>query len=187
MELLETKVLHAGKHVDFVAKRYRRADGSEAEREIVEHPGSVAVLAYDEEFAYLVAQPREAVEEERLLEIPAGTLDVEGETELECARRELAEEAELRAEDWSVVHVVYPSPGFLTEKVTIFAATGLSPADGERDDDEKIEVVRLDLAEIDDALPEIRDATTVIALQWLKEQSHAGGGLPRGATGASPS
>ena len=170
MRNLGTKSLHAGKHVDFVAKRYRREDGTEVEREVVEHPGSVAVLAHDEEFAYLVAQPREAVEEDELLEIPAGTLDVEGEDELECAKRELAEEAELQAEDWSVVHVVYPSPGFLTEKVTIFEATGLSPAAGERDDDEQIEIVRLDLSEIDKALPGIRDATTVIALLYLKER-----------------
>lgn len=170
MELLETKSLHEGRHVDFVAKRYRHEDGTEVEREIVEHPGSVAVLAYDEEFAYLVAQPREAVEDERLLEIPAGTLDVEGESELECAQRELAEEAELRAEQWSLLHVVYPSPGFLTEKVTIFEGTGLSPASGERDDDEEIEIVRLPVAEIDRALPEIRDATTVIALLRLKER-----------------
>lgn len=170
MELLGTKTLHAGKHVDFVAKRYRRVDGTEVEREVVEHPGSVAVLAHDEEFAYLVAQPREVVGEDRLLEIPAGTLDVEGESELDCAKRELAEEAELRAEEWSLLHVVYPSPGFLTEKVTIFEATGLSPASGERDDDETIEIVRLDLAEIEAALPEIRDATTLIALLRLKEQ-----------------
>jgi 8-oxo-dGTP pyrophosphatase MutT (NUDIX family) len=169
VEHLDTKPLHAGKHVDFVAKHYRRADGSEVEREIVDHPGSVAVLAYDEEFAYLVAQPREAVEEDELLEIPAGTLDVEGEGELECAQRELAEEAELRAENWEVLHVVYPSPGFLTEKVTIFAATGLSPAGGERDDDEEIEIVRLDLSQIDAALPGIRDATTVIALLYLRQ------------------
>jgi 8-oxo-dGTP pyrophosphatase MutT (NUDIX family) len=170
MELLSTKPLHEGKHVDFVAKRYRHEDGSEVEREIVEHPGSVAVLAWDEEFAYLVAQPREAVEEERLLEIPAGTLDVEGESELECAQRELAEEAELQAEEWNLLHVVYPSPGFLTEKVTIFEATGLSPAAGDQDEDEEIEIVRLPLAEIERALPEIRDATTVIALLRLGEK-----------------
>lgn len=170
MDLLGRKTLREGKHVDFVAKRYRRADGTEVEREVVEHPGSVAVLAHDEEFAYLVAQPREAVEEDELLEIPAGTLDVEGEDELECAKRELAEEAELQAEHWSVLHVVYPSPGFLTEKATIFEATGLSPAAGERDDDEEIEIVRLDLSEIDQALPDIRDATTVIALLRLKEK-----------------
>src|SRR5213592_658830 len=128
MEHLGTRTLHAGKHVDFVAKRYRREDGSEVEREIVEHPGSVAVIAYDEEFAYLVAQPREAVEEDGLLEIPAGTLDKDG-------------EAELRAEHWQLLHVVYPSPGFLTEEVTIFEATGLSPARGDRDEDEEIEIV----------------------------------------------
>lgn len=170
MDLLKTTRLYKGKHVDFVAKRYRREDGTEVEREIVEHPGSVAVLAHDGEFAYLVAQPREAVEEDELLEIPAGTLDKEGEGELEAAQRELAEEAELRAEHWNLLHVVYPSPGFLTEKVTIFEATGLSPASGERDDDEKIEIVRLDLAEIEAALPGIRDATTVIALLRLKEK-----------------
>ena len=170
MKHLSTKTLYEGKHVAFVAKRYRREDGTEVEREVVEHPGSVAVLAYDEEFAYLVAQPREAVEEDELLEIPAGTLDKEGESELECAKRELAEEAELRAEEWSLLHVVYPSPGFLTEKVTIFEATGLSPAAGERDDDEEIEIVRLPLAEIEQALPRVRDATTVIALLRLKEK-----------------
>jgi ADP-ribose pyrophosphatase len=170
VELLGSRPLYEGKHVDFLARRYRREDGTEVEREIVEHPGSVAVLAHDEEFAYLVAQPREAVEEDELLEIPAGTLDVDGESELECAQRELAEEAELRAEHWNLLHVIYPSPGFLTERVTIFEATGLSPARGERDDDEEIEIVRLDLAEIEQALPDIRDATTVIALQWLKER-----------------
>jgi 8-oxo-dGTP pyrophosphatase MutT (NUDIX family) len=170
MELVSTHTLYGGKHIDFVAKRYRHADGSEVEREIVEHPGSVAVLAHDCEFAYLVAQPREAVEEDKLLEIPAGTLDRERESELECAQRELAEEAELQAEEWDVLHVVYPSPGFLSEKVTIFGATGLSPASGERDEDEEIEIVRLDLAQLDEALPQIRDATTVIALQYLQRK-----------------
>src|SRR5215207_3530671 len=170
MDLLSKSPLHEGKHVDFVAKHYRRADGSEVEREIVEHPGSVAVIAYDEEFAYLVAQPREAVEEDELLEIPAGTLDKEGEGELEAAQRELAEEAELRAEHWSPLHVIFPSDASPTEKVTIFEATGLSPASGERDEDEEIEIVRLPLAEIEQALPEIRDATTVIALLRLKEK-----------------
>jgi ADP-ribose pyrophosphatase len=171
VELLETRALHGGKHVDFVAKRYRHADGTEVEREVVEHPGSVAVLAHDEEFAYLVAQPREAVEEDELLEIPAGTLDHEGESEFQCAQRELAEEAELQAEEWRVLHVIYPSPGLLSEKVTIFEATGLSPASGERDEDEEIEIVRLDLAQLEQAIPQIRDATTVIALQYLLSQS----------------
>jgi ADP-ribose pyrophosphatase len=168
MERLSSELDLEGFAVDVSTGRFRREDGTEVDRQVVEHPGSVAILAHDGEFAHLVAQPREAVGEDRLLEIPAGTLDVEGESELECARRELAEEAELAAETWRIMQVVYPSPGILDEKVTIFEATGLSPARGQRDADEEIEVVRLPLAEIDGALPDLRDATTVIALLLLR-------------------
>jgi ADP-ribose pyrophosphatase len=164
MKLIDSELLIDGHSLDYSRKTYRREDGTEVVREVAEHPGSVAVLAHDEEFVYLVAQPREAVEEDRLLEIPAGTLDHEGETPFECARRELAEEAELAAAEWSEPRLVYTSPGVLNEKVWIFLATGLLPASGTRDEDEEIEVVRLPLAEVEPALAGIRDATTLIAL-----------------------
>jgi 8-oxo-dGTP pyrophosphatase MutT (NUDIX family) len=167
MELLDSEVLVEGHSLELARKTYRREDGAVVIREVAEHPGSVAVLAHDEEFVYLVAQPREAVEEDRLLEIPAGTLDIAEETPLECAQRELAEEAELQAESWRQLQLVYTSPGVLSEQVWIFAATGLSPASGERDADEQIEIVRLPIAEIAAALPELRDATTVIGLLLL--------------------
>jgi ADP-ribose pyrophosphatase len=169
VERLSSETAFSGHAVDMVVSRFRRADGEEVEREVVEHPGSVAILAHDDEVVYLVRQPREAVGEDGLLEIPAGTLDVEGETELECAQRELSEEADLRAENWELLKTVYPSPGVLSEKVWIFAATGLSPAPGTSDEDERIEVVRLPLGEIDSALEEIEDATTVIALLMLRQ------------------
>ena len=167
MELLDSETLYEGHSLDLLRKTYRREDGTVVVREVAEHPGSVAVLAHDDEFVHLVAQPREAVEEDRLLEIPAGTLDIAAETPLECARRELAEEAELRAGEWREMQAVYTSPGVLSEQVWIFGATGLSPASGQRDDDEQIEIVRLPIAEIPAALPEIRDATTVIGLLLL--------------------
>jgi 8-oxo-dGTP pyrophosphatase MutT (NUDIX family) len=170
MELLDSKLAYKGYGVDVEIRRYRRADGTEVERQVIEHPGSVAILAHDDEFVYLVAQPREAVEEDALLEIPAGTRDHEGETELECARRELAEEAELAATEWTELAKIYPSPGYISEVVTIFLATGLSPAGGERDADEAIEIVRLSLAELDQALPGIRDASTLIALMALRDR-----------------
>ncbi len=173
MELLHSETLVETHTVDVVRRRYRRQDGTEVDREVVQHPGSVAILAHDEEFVYLVAQPREVVEEDRLLELPAGTLDVSGETPLECARRELAEEAEMAAAEWRQLQVVYTSPGVLSEKVWIFAASGLSPASGERDEDEQIEIVRLPLAEIEAALPDLRDATTVIGLQILLRELEA--------------
>lgn len=167
MELLDSEILFEGHSLDLARKTYRREDGTVVVREVAEHPGSVAILAHDEESVYLVAQPREAVEEDRLLEIPAGTLDIAADTPLECARRELAEEAELRGEKWRQLQVVHTSPGVLSEQVWIFAATGLSPASGQRDDDEQIEIVRLPLGEIASALPELRDAKTVIGLLLL--------------------
>jgi ADP-ribose pyrophosphatase len=170
MELRDSKVAYEGYGVDVTIKRYRRVDGTEVERQVIEHPGSVAILAHDAEFVYLVAQPREAVEEDALLEIPAGTLDKAGESELECARRELAEEAELAAAEWTELAKIYPSPGYISEVVTIFLATGLSPAHGERDEDEAIDIVRLPLAQIDTELPHIRDASTLIALMALRDR-----------------
>jgi ADP-ribose pyrophosphatase len=176
MKLLDSRIVYEGYGVDVEIRRYRREDGTEVERQVVDHPGSVAILAHDDECVYLVAQPREAVEEDALLEIPAGTLDHEGESELECARRELAEEAELAAAEWTELTTIYPSPGYISEVVTIFLATGLSPARGERDEDEAMDIVRLPLAELDQALPRIRDASTLIALMMLRD---ALGGTPR--------
>jgi 8-oxo-dGTP pyrophosphatase MutT (NUDIX family) len=170
VELLDSKVVYEGYGVDVEIRRYRRTDGTVVERQVIDHPGSVAILAHDEEFVYLVAQPREAVEEDALLEIPAGTLDHDGESELECARRELAEEAELAAVEWTELATIYPSPGYISEVVTIFLATELSAASGERDEDEAIDIVRLPLAELDQALPRIRDASTLIALMALRER-----------------
>lgn len=179
MELLGSETVYEGHTADVSVRRYRRADGTEVERQVVEHPGSVAIVAHDADCVYLVAQPREALEEDRLLEIPAGTLDVEGESALECARRELAEEAELAAAEWTELHTIYPSPGYLNEVVTIFLATGLRPAHGERDADEEIEIVRLPLAEIGGAVAGIRDASTVVGLLLLRDRLL--GGAPPGS------
>ncbi|HEX4753522.1 MAG TPA: hypothetical protein VH268_11535, partial [Solirubrobacterales bacterium] len=65
---------------------------------------------------------------------------------------------------------IYPSPGYISEVVTIFLATGLSPANGERDADEAIEIVRLPLTALEEALPRIRDASTLIALMALRDR-----------------
>lgn len=168
MEEIHSETTYDGFFVDVTRKRFRRADGTEVERQVIEHPGSVGILAHDGEHVHLVRQPREAVVEDCLLEIPAGTLDEDGEDELDCARRELAEEVGLAAEHWRELHSIYASPGFLSEKLTIFEATGLSPAAGETDETEQIEIVRLPLAGLDAALAEIEDAKTLIALLLLR-------------------
>ncbi|WJY67999.1 NUDIX domain-containing protein [Corynebacterium auris] len=100
--------------------------GGEAAREIVEHFGAVAVVALDGEGRVaLVEQYRHSVGR-RLLELPAGLLDIADEPALECARRELREEAGLAAENWGVLVDLVTSPGFADEAVRVFLATGLS-------------------------------------------------------------
>jgi ADP-ribose pyrophosphatase len=173
MELLDSKTAYEGFVANVAIKRYRRAGGTEVERQVIEHPGSVAILAHDDEVVYLVRQPREAVEDDALIEIPAGTLDVAGESELECAQRELAEEVGLAAENWSLLKAVYPSPGFVSERATIFEATGLSAASSTPDEDEEIEVVRWPLADLDGAIAAAQDATTLVALLLLRQRRRA--------------
>ncbi|MGW5336533.1 NUDIX domain-containing protein [Streptomyces bauhiniae] len=107
-------------------------DGSVARRDYQVHPGSVAVLALDEEDrVLLISQYRHPVRH-KLWEIPAGLLDVPGENPLHAAQRELYEEAHVKAEDWRVLADVYTSPGGCDEAVRIFLARDISEAQGER-------------------------------------------------------
>jgi 8-oxo-dGTP pyrophosphatase MutT (NUDIX family) len=149
-------------------ERFRHADGEEVEREMVRRMDAAAVVAYDDEHVWLVRQPREALGE-YTLELPAGKLDVEGESPLQTARRELAEEIGRDAEHWEEVRAYYPSSGYSDELVHIFAATGLRRSeDAEPDPGERIEIVPWPLADLDAALAATNDAKTIIGLQWLR-------------------
>lgn len=154
----------ASVHVD----RFRYGDGSEKDREIVRHPGAVVVIAHDGEHVYLVTQPREAVDDPALLELPAGKLDEEGEEPLDTARRELAEEIGKGANDWRAVTTFYSSPGVLDEQVHLFVATDLYDERAEAEDTAQIEVHEVPLAEIDDAIARCHDAKSLVGLLWLK-------------------
>jgi 8-oxo-dGTP pyrophosphatase MutT (NUDIX family) len=171
---ISSKVVHEGPIATVREEKFRHSDGSESEREVVGHPGSVAVLAHDGEHLYLVRQPREAVEDESLLELPAGKLDVPGESELECAQRELGEEIGKAAAEWRELKRLYTSPGFSDEEVTIYLATGLSDADAEPDDTERIEIVRWPLSELGGAIAECRDAKSVVGLMLLRDLRRSG-------------
>lgn len=168
IEPLSSKSVFHGRVIELTLKRFRDPEGEEYERDIVEHPGAVGILAHDTEHVHLVAQPREAIGSERSLEIPAGTIDPDDESPLHCARRELAEEVGLAAAEWRQLHTIEMTPGYSDERLFLFEATGLTPAEAEPDEDERIEIVRWPLAELERAIAEIGDAKTLIALLVLR-------------------
>ncbi|HEX2466834.1 MAG TPA: NUDIX hydrolase [Solirubrobacterales bacterium] len=170
MERTSSRVVYEGQIATVRVEEFRYPDGSTAEREVIAHPGAVAIAAHDDGHLYLVRQPREAVGEEALLELPAGKLDVPGESPLECARRELAEEIGMEAETWQELKRFYTSPGFASEQVIVFEATGLSESETEPDLEERIELVRWSLAELDDAISECEDAKSLVGMLILRER-----------------
>jgi len=141
--------------------------GRRTTREVVEHPGAVAILAWDGERLAMVSQWRAAASGE-LLEIPAGTLEP-GEQPGATARRELAEECGLAAENWEEGPSFYTAPGFCTELLTLFLASDLVPSEASAPEDEALtrSWLTLDeaLAAIDDG--RIRDAKSLVGILWL--------------------
>jgi ADP-ribose pyrophosphatase len=158
----------SGKVIRVEVGRFRFDDGEEVEREVVHHPGAVAVVALDGESLYLVAQPRPATGEDALLELPAGKLDQDGEGPLETGKRELAEEIGKGARNWRHLTTCYTSPGFTDEQVHVYLATDLYEEQAEADPGERIEVKRVPLAELDSVIESCRDAKSLIGLLWLK-------------------
>jgi ADP-ribose pyrophosphatase len=168
-ERLEAEVIWEGKIVKVGTERFRHADGAEVTREKVWHPGAVGILAVDDQHIWLTRQPREAVGAAASLEIPAGKLDVPGESALETAKRELAEEIGKRAERWEEIASFYTSPGFSDERVWLYLATDLVDASGQDpEENERIEIVPWLRDRLDQAIAQCEDSKSLIALLWLR-------------------
>jgi 8-oxo-dGTP pyrophosphatase MutT (NUDIX family) len=172
-ERIGAETLWEGKIIRVGLERFRHADGEEVTREKVWHPGAVGILAVDEETVWLTRQPREAVAAPASLEIPAGKLDVAGESPLDTAKRELAEEIGMQAARWEEILAFYTSPGFTNERVWLFLATGLSQVTErpDADEDERIEIVPWPRRRLDQAIAECEDSKSLIALLWLRAGS----------------
>jgi ADP-ribose pyrophosphatase len=164
---LASRRLYEGRIISLRVDQVERDDGHRSERDIVEHPGAVAIVAWDGERLAMVGQWRHAVGRE-LLELPAGTLDP-GEEPLSTARRELAEECALAAEHWQPAARFYTAPGFCDEEMHLYLATGLRQTDASAPDDEAIERHWLTLGEALAAIPDGRlaDAKSIVGVLWL--------------------
>ncbi|HEU5280213.1 MAG TPA: NUDIX hydrolase [Gaiellaceae bacterium] len=164
-----TRTVYDGKLIDVTLERW-----GEHEREIVEHPGAVAIVPVDRDgLVTLVQQRREAVRAE-LLEIPAGTLE-EGEAPLDSARRELAEETGLTGGTWREVLAFYTTPGFCRERMHLFFAEELDEGTASPESDEQLEVVRWPLGEVAANIGRFDDAKTLVGLLlYLRERESSG-------------
>ena len=167
-EPLGGRTVYEGRIIDLRIERFRFPDGEEVEREIIHHQGAVGVLADDDDDLFLIRQPREAIGDPDFLEIPAGRLDVEGEAPLDAAKRELAEEIGKAAASWEPITEYVSSVGIMDEVVHLFHATDLSDAQADAEHNERIEIVRWPLSDLEGAIDATRDAKTLIALLWLK-------------------
>jgi ADP-ribose pyrophosphatase len=168
-EAVGEEVQWEGKFLRAGAARFRYGDGKEVTREKVWHPGAVGIIPLDDRHVWLTRQPREAAGMAASLEIPAGKLDVPGESPLETGKRELAEEIGKQAAAWEEIFAFETSPGFSDERVWLFLATEISDHSGpaEADEDERIEIVPWPLDRLPEAIAECEDSKSLIALLWL--------------------
>lgn len=173
---LSSSVPWQGQRIRIRVDEVERADGHRTRREVVEHPGAVAILAWDGERLAMVRQWRHATQRV-LLEIPAGTLEPD-EPPAETARRELAEEAGLTASSWVEGPRFYTAPGFCDELMHLYLATDLRETAPGGDPDEQLEPSWMTLADALTAIDDGRivDAKTIAGVGWLARR------LPIGAS-----
>jgi ribonuclease HI len=167
--VISIEEIFKGKVFDVNVLQVKMPDDTVARREIVSHPGGAAICAVDDEgYVYTVVQYRIATSGE-LIEIPAGKVE-KGEDPKECAKRELAEETGLIAKE--VRHIVsfYATPGYCTEMLHIYLATGLEEGNLNRDEGEFLHVRKYKIDELMRMIQngEITDGKTIIAAMWAK-------------------
>ncbi len=149
--------------------------GNLAEREIIEHPGGVGIVAItDSDEIIMVKQFRKPIEK-AIYEVPAGKLD-KGEDHRLCGIRELGEETGYTAENFVYLGYMYPSPGFADEVTHLYLGTGLTPGEAHLDPDEYLDIEYIKTSKVVDMIMnnEINDAKTIFgvfkALEYLKRR-----------------
>ncbi len=172
-ETISSNLIQKGKNFNFYNDKVRLSNGKVTERNIVKHPGAVAIVAVDDEEIVLIKQYRYATGK-YLLEIPAGTLE-KGEDPYQCAVRELQEETGYAASTWTRLFQCYMVPGYSDEIIYFYLAKGLTMTELSLDEDEDIVVQRYNINEVLEKIEvnEIEDAKTMIGvLSYLTHVTH---------------
>jgi ADP-ribose pyrophosphatase len=167
-ELVKSEEVYGGKLFKVFKDEVRLPSGRHTIREIVRHPGSIAIIPRQSDGRIVLVRQFRYVTGRELWEIPAGTLDKPGEAIPDAARRELAEEAGLKAERWTNLGSAYLMPGYCDERMTFFLAEDLSATDAHAELDESFNVNPFDLHDLQvlRSTGELQDAKTLLGLAW---------------------
>lgn len=165
---MKSEKIYEGRILNLRLDTVELPDKKYAKREIVEHPGAVAIIPVtDENEVVLVKQFRKAIESQ-LLEIPAGKVE-HGENPVNCAIRELKEETGYSAKDIQFLFEFYTSPGFSNEKMHLFLAKGLTEGESQPENDEYIVVEKIKLDKLIEMINngELSDSKTIVGILTL--------------------
>lgn len=166
----EVQGIFSGKIINVHTDKITLVDGTEAQREVVDHPGGVAIVGLTENNEVLMVRQFRYPYKETIYEIPAGKLE-KGEDPREAAIREFREECGAVAEKFEPLGEIYPTPGYCGEIIRIFYATDLTFGEQELDEDEYLEVIKMPFSECVAKIMsgEIKDAKTIVGILKLKE------------------
>ena len=166
-------IVYRGKIFELIRENITLENGTTTDVEFIEHPGAAAIIPFlDDNRIVLLKQYRHALKK-YIWEIPAGTLDPQEEI-ISCAKRELIEETGYSASGWQKLGEITPVPGYSDERIHIYLATELQPAEQHLDADEVIQVQEVEFNEALEMIGngEIQDAKSIAGLfmasAWLK-------------------
>lgn len=168
---IQSEEVFTGRVIRLLVDEVELPNGKQAKREIVRHPGAVAIIAITPEQRMVMVRQFRKPLEKTILEIPAGKLE-KGEDPLACAKRELIEETGYRAEEMEFVSKFYTSPGFADELLYIYKGLFLTVGEAKPDHDEFVELVELTLEQAFEKIQsgEIIDAKTIFAVYYWQNQ-----------------
>jgi ADP-ribose pyrophosphatase len=165
---VSAKKIYRGRILNLRLDTVMLPNQTEAQREVVEHPGAVAVVVRNDDNRYILIRQHRYPVKETIWEIPAGKLE-RGEDPLVCAKRELAEETGLTAGVWRHLSTFYTTPGFSDEIMYLYLAEDLKEESRSPDDDEFIETEEFTGAQLREMIVNntIKDAKTLVGLLWV--------------------
>ncbi|MBF0224335.1 MAG: NUDIX hydrolase [Desulfobacterales bacterium] len=169
-----TKILHEGKVFRLVKENVTLPNGANANLDIIKHPGASAMVPITKDKNVLILKQYRHAVSDYIWEIPAGTLNP-NEIPLDCAQRELIEETGYKADKWRKLGEIVPVPGYSTERIHLFLASELTPAEQNLDKDEVLKVYEISLEKVMDMISsgEIIDSKTInglfLAYSWISK------------------